>query len=181
MDYKNYNGIYLKRGAYSYGEISVTGAVENGISIGKFCSIGPGCVAILDDLTHRLEWVTTFPFTSESYRWEFPDAQKYNTEKRRKGITLENDIWIGENVILLGGTHIENGVVVAAGSVVHGKLMSYGVYGGNPAKLLYFRFDEKTIELLNNIQWWNKPINWIKNNMEFLCSKPNNGIIRKEK
>ncbi len=50
------------------------------------------------------------------------------------GITMEDDVWIGANAVILDGTYIEQGVVVAAGSVVRGRLEKNGIYGGIPAK-----------------------------------------------
>jgi virginiamycin A acetyltransferase len=32
---------------------------------------------------------------------------------------------------------------------------AYAIYGGNPAKLIRYRFDTKTIDRLLNLQWWN--------------------------
>jgi maltose O-acetyltransferase len=51
-----------------------------------------------------------------------------------KDISIGNNVWIGAGVILLPGTKIENGVVVAAGSVVKGLLKKDHLYAGIPAK-----------------------------------------------
>lgn len=50
-----------------------------------------------------------------------------------KGIVIEDDVWIGANVVVLDGTHIGHGCVIGAGSVVRGKLEPMGIYVGNPA------------------------------------------------
>lgn len=52
----------------------------------------------------------------------------------RGGIVIEDDVWIGANCVLLDGAHIETGCIVAAGSVVRDRLLSFGVYAGAPAK-----------------------------------------------
>jgi maltose O-acetyltransferase len=49
-------------------------------------------------------------------------------------VVLEEHVWIGGRVTILPGAHIEHDVVVAAGAVVVGRLASYGVYAGVPAK-----------------------------------------------
>lgn len=54
----------------------------------------------------------------------------------RGGIVIENNVWIGANSVLLDGAVIRSGVVVAAGSLVRGELLSGGLYGGNPASLI---------------------------------------------
>jgi len=50
--------------------------------------------------------------------------------------TIGNDVWIGGRVIILPGKSIGDGVIIGAGSIVTKDLDSYGIYGGNPAKLI---------------------------------------------
>ncbi len=51
----------------------------------------------------------------------------------RGGIVIEDDVWLGANVVDLDGAHIATGCVIAAGAVVRGKLEPYGIYAGVPA------------------------------------------------
>lgn len=51
-------------------------------------------------------------------------------------IIIENNVWIGANSIILGGTHIGEGAVISAGSVVKGNIPPKSIYGGNPAVLI---------------------------------------------
>ena len=51
----------------------------------------------------------------------------------RGGILIEDDVWIGANCILLDGTIIRKGCVVAAGSLVMGELPEYSICKGTPA------------------------------------------------
>jgi acetyltransferase-like isoleucine patch superfamily enzyme len=57
----------------------------------------------------------------------------------RGGVVVEDDVWIGANCVLLDGTHIESGAVIAAASVVSGRITGNAVWGGNPCKLLRSR------------------------------------------
>ena len=50
------------------------------------------------------------------------------------GIVIEDDVWLGANVVVLDGAVIGQGCVVAAGSVVRGKLEPYSIYAGVPAQ-----------------------------------------------
>jgi acetyltransferase-like isoleucine patch superfamily enzyme len=52
------------------------------------------------------------------------------------GIVIEDDVWIGANSVVLDGTHIERGAVIAAGSVVTKRVPAYTVWGGVPARML---------------------------------------------
>jgi virginiamycin A acetyltransferase len=55
---------------------------------------------------------------------------------------------------MLGGVRIGDGAVVAADSVVVKDVPPYAVVGGNPAKIIKYRFDSETIERLERIEWW---------------------------
>ena len=50
------------------------------------------------------------------------------------GIVIEDDVWLGANVVVLDGAVIGRGGVVAAGSVVRGRLEPYSIYAGAPAQ-----------------------------------------------
>lgn len=54
-------------------------------------------------------------------------------------VTIGNDVWIGQRVIVLPGVNIGDGTVVAAGSVVTKSVPSFAVVGGNPAKVIKYR------------------------------------------
>lgn len=70
-------------------------------------------------------------------------------------IQIFHDVWIGERVTCLPGVKLATGSVVGAGSVVTRSTEPYGVYVGNPARLLRFRFDDKKREFLLKSEWWN--------------------------
>jgi acetyltransferase-like isoleucine patch superfamily enzyme len=57
----------------------------------------------------------------------------------RGGVTVEDDVWVGANCVLLDGAYIERGAVIAAGSVVNGRIPAYTIWGGVPSKLLKHR------------------------------------------
>jgi len=62
-----------------------------------------------------------------------------------KGIMIEDDVWVGARAIILRGVTIGRGAVVGAGSVVTKSVPRYAIVGGNPAKVIKFRWDVDTI------------------------------------
>ena len=94
-------------------------AVREDILIGDYCMIAPNCVLVSDN--HRFDNIS-LPIMEQGF-----DKGK---------IVLENDIWIGSNVVILKGVKIEEGSVVAAGSVVNKDIESYSVVGGVPIRLI---------------------------------------------
>ncbi len=51
------------------------------------------------------------------------------------GVTIENDVWLGANVTVLGGVTIGSGSVVAAAAVVTKTVAPYSICKGIPAKV----------------------------------------------
>lgn len=136
--------------------------------IGKYCSIGPNCISVLGK--HPVNTFVSshpafFSYNNSSISKTFSDKSYYNEVGQVK---IGNDVWIGANVLILDDITIGNGAIIAAGSVVVKDVENYTVVGGVPAKLIRHRFDNETIKLLLNSEWWNMELEKIKNNyMEF--------------
>lgn len=73
----------------------------------------------------------------------------------KMGSYIGNDVWIGNNAVILPGVNIDNGAIIAAGAVVTKDVSPYEIVGGVPAKHLKFRFDENIRSELNKIDWYN--------------------------
>lgn len=70
-------------------------------------------------------------------------------------IILQNDVWLGEHVTVMGGVTIHNGAVVAANSHVVKDVPPFAIVGGNPARIIRYRFEKDIIKKLLTIKWWN--------------------------
>lgn len=84
---------------------------------------------------------------------------------------IHNDVWIGDETMVLGGSIIESGCVIGARTLIPPNFRSepYGIYVGSPARLVRFRFPEKVRERLLELAWWDMSLRWIKaNNDAFL-------------
>jgi serine acetyltransferase len=84
----------------------------------------------------------------------------------------------GLGALILSGVKIGNGAVVAAGAVVTRDVAPYAVVGGVPATLIKMRFDPDQIAALEKIQWWNWPIEKIKENLDLFYAAPETFIRR---
>lgn len=62
--------------------------------------------------------------------------QIFNAGHNFGRVTVESDVWIGANCMLLPGITIGSGAVVGAGSVVTKDVPSYSVVAGNPARIV---------------------------------------------
>ena len=61
-------------------------------------------------------------------------------------VIIEDDVWIGRNVIVMPGIIIEKGAIVGAGAVVTKNVPPYAIVGGIPAKIIRYRNNKKVIE-----------------------------------
>jgi acetyltransferase-like isoleucine patch superfamily enzyme len=60
----------------------------------------------------------------------------HNQPVTKKLITLEDEVWVGANVVIVAGVTIGKHAVIAAGSVVTKDVPPYSVAAGNPAKII---------------------------------------------
>src|SRR5690606_29947135 len=79
-------------------------------------------------------------------------------------VKIGNDVWIGEDAIIMGGVKIGDGAIIAARAVVTKDVPPYSIYGGVPAKLIKYRFDNYIIKKLLAIKWWDLEESWIREN-----------------
>lgn len=134
-------------GNYSYGGIKFKswGSLNEGLTIGSFVSIA-GDVVFLGGGNHKLDIFTTYPFEVK--------FQKKTLEAISKGpIIIEDDVWIGQEAFILSGVKIGQGSVVAARSVITKDIPPYAIVGGNPAKIIRYRFTEEQIAKLIKLDY----------------------------
>lgn len=67
------------------------------------------------------------------------DINKQAWNKEKTGITIDDDVWIGANCVVLPGVHIRKGAVIGAGSVVTKDIPENAIAVGNPAKVIKYR------------------------------------------
>ena len=127
--------------------------------IGKFCQIAAGVEFVMNGANHQMNAVSTFPFyTLEGWNMKPPAA----SDLPFKGDTvIGNDVWIGQNAVILPGVHVGDGAIIGANSVVGSNVEPYTVVVGNPAKTIRYRFDEELTSLLLKFKWWDKTIDEI--------------------
>ena len=117
---------------------------DGDIEIGRHCSINPHCVLYSGAGIRFGDYVLVGPGCSivpANHAIERTDVEirKQGFMPPRGGVVVEDDVWIGAGCVLLDGTHIERGCVVAAGSVVSGRLGGPAIWGGNPCRMIRAR------------------------------------------
>jgi len=168
----------IPRGKHTYGpEPKLMGIPEISIgsSIGKFCSIADNLQFILKG-THMIDWVTTYPFQA---MWSM-NVPLYDIKGIvgvdgdpiiQSPIIIGNDVWIASNVKIKQGVTIGDGAVLATECFVTKDVPPYAVVGGNPAKIIRFRFTERQIKDLLEIKWWDWDDQIIRKMVPLMTSK----------
>lgn len=99
-------------------EVSGQGAV----SIGSNFHSGPQCLLI-----------------TQFHNYDHGTALPYDATYVLKPIVIEDNVWLGSRVIILGGVTIGEGAIIQAGSVVVSDVPACGIAGGHPAKVFKSR------------------------------------------
>lgn len=155
--------------------------------IGRFCSIGQNVKTYLGKhpVKEMISIHPAFFSTKKQAGFTFVNNDLFEEhiyiDADKKFVSqIGNDVWIGNNVLIFDGVKIGNGAVIGAGSVVTKDIEPYSIAYGVPCKIQKYRFDPDTIRILEEFSWWNKDLDWIKqnasrfNNVEgftqFICS-----------
>lgn len=130
------------------------------IVLGRYCAVAHSSQIMGED--HPINAISTHHFTYRKYFEEHirnnfgtaPEAHPKQFIEDRGNIIVGNDVWIGQNCLIRPGVTIGTGAVIASGAVVVKDVPPYAIVGGNPAKIIKYRFEAPLIDRLLASQWW---------------------------
>lgn len=137
------------------------------VNVGNFCSIGPYVQVGLAPHPTKT-FVSTYPAFYSNENSGCPLTLRNNKifDDTTPKTIVGHDVWIGANVIIPGGVNVGHGAIIAAGSVVVKDVPPYSIVGGNPARVIRYRFSDEQITLLLKSSWWHWDIESIKKNVD---------------
>lgn len=141
---------------------------QDRLIIGKFCSIACGVKFLFNSANHTLKSLSNYTFP---LFFEESGLNKKNVASawdNKEDIIIGNDVWIGYEAVIMAGVHIGDGAVIAARAVVTKDVPPYTIVGGTPARKIRMRFEEETIAKLQQIQWWNWPVEKIRRSLPYI-------------
>lgn len=159
-------------GKYTYGHNNIGihwWGEDTWLEIGSFCSIA-GNISVYLGGNHRADWATTYPF-GHIHQNQFKKFDGKGHPKTNGDVIIGNDVWIGSNVTIMSGVTIGDGAIVANNSHVIKNVDPYSIVGGNPSKLIKYRFPENIINQLLQLKWWEFPIHVIDEISPYLCNE----------
>lgn len=121
---------------------------DGDVEIGKNCSLNSGIVIYTGNGVRIGDNVaiaanTTIAPTNHEFRSRDVPIQEQRFMPSRGGIIIEDDVWIGANVVILDGAKLGKGCVVGAGAVVRGDLPAYSVNVGAPSRVVAYRGEKE--------------------------------------
>lgn len=119
------NKSQLTRNTHLGSNINFNGMMINGmgkVTIGDNFHSGRECLMI-----------------TQIHNYDTGNAIPYDDTYILKDIIIEDNVWFGDRVIILGGVKIEEGAIIQAGSVVVNDVPKYAIVGGSPAKVFKYR------------------------------------------
>ena len=163
------NSAMIKFGTKSY--IADNASVDGTgvISVGNFSSLSWNILFnLVQNTGHNYNNVSTYELWHNS--WVPP--VEFSMPQGICKIEIGNDVWIGRgsNLKCTNPEHpliIGDGAVVASDSVVVKSVPPYAIVGGNPAKLIRYRFPPEYIEAFKRIKWWDWSIDKIHDNFKY--------------
>ncbi len=128
------------------------------IILGNYVGVGSRCIFACDiEIGNKVLIASHVALlNSDDHRYDIVGRTIWDSGRGDKHkIIIEDDVWIGHGSIILTPSHISQGSIIAAGSVVTGDVPRYSIVAGVPARIVKMRFTleqiaEHETTLINN-------------------------------
>ncbi|GHT31152.1 hypothetical protein AGMMS49574_12420 [Bacteroidia bacterium] len=132
--------------------------------IGNYVSIASGVLFILGG-NHQTDTITSYPICLLTGNSTPLDSES------KGAITISDEVWIGTNAMILSGVTIGKGAVIAAGSVVAKDVPAYAIVGGNPARVIKYKYSPEIINIVSSTNLIDLSKECIENNIALFNMK----------
>jgi acetyltransferase-like isoleucine patch superfamily enzyme len=125
--------------------IDCTGGIRSigeGLIIGDNVGISPNCFIQVRGTVQIGNNVLLGPgvkLFSESHNFEDPEKFINEQGETRKGVIIEDGVWVGSDVTILDGVTIGANAVIAAKSLINRDVPPFSIVAGIPAKVIKYR------------------------------------------
>jgi acetyltransferase-like isoleucine patch superfamily enzyme len=140
--------VRIREGAW----IQATSRLEEpgvGLSVGDHTYIGPRCLLGAGggiQIGRRATFGAGVHLLAENHEFRDPDRAIQAQGVSRAGISVGDDVWMGNNVVVLDGVRIGDGAVIGAAAVVTRDVPDYAIAVGNPARVIGSRREGPAVD-----------------------------------
>jgi acetyltransferase-like isoleucine patch superfamily enzyme len=163
--------VQVGRGTYGVPTLHMYHYDNTRLIIGNYCSMAPVCFI---GGGHPPDRVTTYPL---AINLGLEGAGEDGFPAPSKDIVVGSDVYLGQQSVILSGVTIGDGAIVGIAGVVTKDIPPYAIVGGNPARLIRYRFSADQIAALLEIRWWDWPEEEIKRAAPQLTSRDVDAFI----
>ena len=138
------------------GAVNVNCEISNA-AIGNYCQIGENVIIGARNHIHTNFTISDFIYSPDEFI-QFKSSGMFSGYYNKVG----PNVWIGRNVIINQGVEVGDNSIIGAGSVVVKSVPPYAIVGGNPVKLIRYKFNDEVISKLEETKWYLKDEETIK-------------------
>ncbi len=120
-------------------------------NVGPFTSIGSRVT--IGGAMHPMHFVSTSPVFL-SHRDSVRTKLAHHDYMPVIATSIGADVWIGDGAYIKAGVSIGHGAVIGMAAVVTRDVPPYAIVGGNPARLIKYRFPDALCAGLLESRWW---------------------------
>ena len=125
----------FRAGIFIFSKITKNTTLGNNVNFNGMRISGLGKVLIGDNFHSGTECMIITSYHNYDQGTKIPYDDTYIS----KDVVIEDNVWLGSRVIVLGGVTIGEGAIIQAGSVVIKDIPAFGIAGGHPAKVFKYR------------------------------------------
>ena len=158
---------FLKNCTMGYGSYVQNGCDLTDTDIGRYTSIGSDVKSVIG--SHPTEKLVSlhpaFNVTTDVAGFSYVKESRFRDMPAQR-TRIGSDVWLGNDVRIMGGVGLGDGAVVGTGALVTKDIPPYSINVGVPAKTIRYRFTEDQIKKLLAEKWWEKDEKWLRDNIE---------------
>ena len=144
-------------GDYPYCDISKDVKIGNpkGLTLGKYVYVNSGCTFMCEgglEIGSYTRIAMQVLILTSNHNWASDKLVPYDEVDYRQKVIIGQNCWVGGRVTICPGVKIDDGAIIATGSVVTKSVPKCAIVGGNPAKIIGWR----NVELYDKLVSENK-------------------------
>jgi chloramphenicol O-acetyltransferase type B len=136
--------------SYSVPRIKAFSHDNSKLVIGDYCSLSADSIVLIGG-KHATDALTTYP---HRILWNMEGAGEDGFPMPTGDGFIGSDVWLCDGAIVMPGLRIGHGAIVGAGAIVTKDVPDFAIVGGNPARVISYRFPEEQRQALLEIAWW---------------------------